>query len=322
VVAGLPAGRSRDQLAGCAAGKTTGPAPSGFSLGGRLSSPRWTRENLRHLLGVFWQGGNPAATVYDSIGRDFFLALAPGWLNLGLWEGSGTEDEAPVAVRRLVQTLAADLPTGGVVLDVGSGLGVQDHVIAEVARPRQLIALNITESQLREGRAALLEAGASPLAGDAMRIPLADDSVDGVISVEAAFHFRSRQRFFAETSRVLRPGGVLTMSDVPIRRLPRGPVELLAGLSQLRAWGLRSGAAATADEIAAAAESEGFEDVRLRLCGDRVIDPALSVISRRLEATPDVPGSMRLAARLMLAQMRLLRRRGVIDYLLLRAMVS
>jgi SAM-dependent methyltransferase len=248
--------------------------------------------------------------------------LAPGWLNLGLWEGSGTEDEAPVAVRRLVQTLAADLPTGGVVLDVGSGLGVQDHVIAEVARPRQLIALNITESQLREGRAALLEAGASPLAGDAMRIPLADDSVDGVISVEAAFHFRSRQRFFAETSRVLRPGGVLTMSDVPIRRLPRGPVELLAGLSQLRAWGLRSGAAATADEIAAAAESEGFEDVRLRLCGDRVIDPALSVISRRLEATPDVPGSMRLAARLMLAQMRLLRRRGVIDYLLLRAMVS
>lgn len=279
----------------------------------------WTRENLRHVLTVFRQGRNPAATVYNSLGRDFFLALAPGWLNLGLWEGSGTEEEAPIAVRRLVETLASDLPTGGVILDVGSGLGVQDAVIAEVARPRRLIALNITESQLRDGKAALSKAGARPIAGDAIRIPLADGSVDGVISVEAAFHFRSRQRFFAEARRVLRPGGVLSMSDVPITRFPRGPIELLAGLSQLRAWGLRQSAAATPDQIAAAAEVEGFRDVSVRLCGDRVIDPALAVIRKRLEGVGSVPLSMRLAARFMLAQMRLLRRRGVIDYLLLRA---
>lgn len=279
----------------------------------------WTRENLRHVLTIFRQGRNPAATVYNSLGRDFFLALAPGWLNLGLWEGSGTEEEAPIAVRRLVETLASDLPTGGVILDVGSGLGVQDAVIAEVARPRRLIALNITESQLRDGKAALSKAGARPIAGDAIRIPLADGSVDGVISVEAAFHFRSRQRFFAEARRVLRPGGVLSMSDVPITRFPRGPIELLAGLSQLRAWGLRQSAAATPDQIAAAAEVEGFRDVSVRLCGDRVIDPALAVIRKRLEGVGSVPLSMRLAARFMLAQMRLLRRRGVIDYLLLRA---
>jgi SAM-dependent methyltransferase len=280
---------------------------------------RWTGENLRHIFSVFRQGRNPTATVYNSLGRDFFLALAPGWLNLGLWEGGGTEEEAPIAVRRLVETLASDLPTGGIILDVGPGLGVQDPVIAEVARPRRLIALNITESQLRDGKAALSEAGAHPIAGDAIRIPLADASVDGVISVEAAFHFRSRQRFFAEARRVLRPGGVLTMSDVPITRFPRGPIELLAGLSQLRLWGLRLSAAATPDQIAAAVEAEGFRDIRVQLCGDRVIDPALAVIRTRLETAHGVPLSMRLAARLMLAQMRVLRRRRVIDYLLLRA---
>ena len=53
----------------------------------------WTKENLRHTVGLLKQGRNPAATVYDSIGPDFFLALAPGWLNLGLWEGPG--DRAP-----------------------------------------------------------------------------------------------------------------------------------------------------------------------------------------------------------------------------------
>src|SRR2546425_3632995 len=97
---------------------------------------KWTSENLRHVTAFFRQGRNPAATVYDSIGPDFFLAPAPGWLNLGLWEGAGDLAEAPVAVRRLVETIAEELPRGGVVLDVGNGLGAQDPVIARVAEPR------------------------------------------------------------------------------------------------------------------------------------------------------------------------------------------
>ncbi len=161
-------------------------------------------------------GANPAATVYDSIGPDFFLALAPGWLNLGLWEGDGSDpEEAAIAVRRLVERIAAPLPAGGDVLDVGNGLAAQDPVIAEVARPRSLTAVNITWSQLEAGRGRLREADARAVCADACRLPFADGTVDGVISVEAAFHFSSRQRFLEEAFRVLRPGGVLTMSDVP-----------------------------------------------------------------------------------------------------------
>ena len=84
---------------------------------------------------MFKQGGNPAARVYESIGPDFFLAVAPGWLNLGLWQGPGSEREAEQACRRLVRTLASALPTGGVILDVGNGLGTQDCLIAETSRP-------------------------------------------------------------------------------------------------------------------------------------------------------------------------------------------
>ena len=72
-----------------------------------MDRPTWTRENLRHVLSLFRQGANPAATVYESIGPEFFLALAPGWLNLGLWEGTGSQEEAPVAARRYSRTLSA-----------------------------------------------------------------------------------------------------------------------------------------------------------------------------------------------------------------------
>ena len=281
----------------------------------------WTRENLRHGLGMLRYGRHPAATVYDSIGEDFFLALAPGWLNLGLWDGDGSDPaEAPEAVRRLVERVASALPVDGVVLDVGNGLAAQDPVIARVASARGLVAVNITRSQLVAGRARLLEAGAVGVNGDATRLPFADRSFDGVISVEAAFHFPSRARFFAEAYRVLRPGGVLSMSDIPTYRYPRGPRELVAAISQLRVWGLGAHAAATPVEIVDAVEAAGFVDVHTELVGERVIEPALRFVRDRLgRARDEAAGSYRLAAWIMLSQVELLWDRGMIDYLLLRA---
>jgi SAM-dependent methyltransferase len=279
---------------------------------------RWTRANVRHIRQLFHYGANPVAGVYDSLGPDLWLAPAPGWLNLGLWEGPGDEKETPAAVRRLVRTLALELPQHGDVLDVGNGLGAQESVIAETARPFRLVALNITESQLRAGRERLLQANAAPVVGDATRIPLRAASVDGVISVEAAFHFPSRAAFFREARRVLRPGGVLSMSDVAVERLPHGPLEALAGATNLRFWGLRAPAMAGAEKIRGQAEGAGLRDVTIRRCGERVIDPAIRFFRQRLRRS-GAPRGQRAAAAVMLRQWELLHRRGLIDYLLLRA---
>jgi len=261
----------------------------------------WTGEHVRHAATMVWQGANPAARVYESIGADFFLAVAPGWLNLGLWQGPGTEEEAEAACRRLVTTLASALPAGGVVLDVGNGLGTQEPLIARVARPRRLVAVNITEWQLAAGR-------------DRLRA-----AVDGIISVEAAFHFRSRKAFFDECFRVLRPGGVLSISDIPVRRWPVTPAEVLSGLTQLRVFGLRPAMAMTAGQIAAAARAAGLAEVEVTVCGDRVISPALRLAAARLAAPVSAPAGHQAAARLLLWQVGLLWRRRIIDYLLLRA---
>jgi SAM-dependent methyltransferase len=279
----------------------------------------FTAANLRHLSLFFRLGRNPAATVYESLGPDFFVAPAPGWLNLGLWDESVPREDGLAAVRNLVATLARKLPRDGVVLDVGNGLGAQDLVIREVARPSELVAINITETQLQQGRARLHEARAHPVNADATRIPLRDDTVDGIISVEAAFHFPSRAAFFAECRRVMKPGAVLTMSDVSAERLPLRPDEFFAGVTNLRVWGLKARNMASAERIRQQIVDAGFVDVDIRRCGDLVIRPAVSFLRKRLEHSSGGHFLFRGGTRLLLSQWELLHRRGAIEYLLIAA---
>jgi SAM-dependent methyltransferase len=263
-------------------------------------------------------GGVTTANLRHAIGM-----LRFGWLNLGLWEGDGSDpSEAVAAVRRLVTRMAHDLPTGGDVLDVGNGLAAQDPVIADVSSARSLTALNITRSQLVAGRERLAAAGASAVNGDASRMPFAPGSFDGVISVEAAFHFPSRASFFAEAFRVLRPGGVLTISDVPVLRFPATPREVLAGIAMLRLWGIRARAAATPLEIEHQVSAAGFDDVRSVLEGARVIAPAFRSVHARLDDESAGGLPERLAARTMLREAEVLWEHGVLEYLFLVARKS
>ena len=109
------------------------------------------------------------------------------------------------------------------------------------------------------------------------------------------------------------------MSDISTERLPRYPLEAIAGVIQLRAWGLNRAAAMIAAEIAQAARAAGMVDVEVSACGDRVIGPALRLTRDRLRGLTRAPFGHRAAARVMLAQVDLLWRRGMIDYIFLRA---
>lgn len=280
-----------------------------------------TRENLRHLWRLVRRGRRPAQAVYESIGTDPFLAPAPGWLNLGWWEGEGTEEEAARAPERLVEILAAPLPKAGAILDVANGLGAQNPIIARVVEPRFLAAVNITEFQLRVGRERLAAARARPVVADAVRLPFGSGTFDGVISVEAAFHFPSRAAFFSEVARVLRPGGILSMSDLTVERRPRGIRDAAAGLTQLRVWGIRARQLASAGRVATLAEAAGLVDVRIELCAARTIDPALRMMRGRVADPRGRPRALVWVARIGLRQFERLRAGGYVEYALLTARV-
>lgn len=277
------------------------------------------RKNLRHLGVLFRRGRNPAPAVYESIGAQFFLAPAPGWLNLGLWTSDGDPREAESAVRRLVERLCEPLPRGGAILDVGNGLGAQDPVIDAVLSPSRLIVVNITHDQLIHGRRNLERAKALPVTADAVALPIASESVDGVISVEAAFHFSSRLRFFEECMRVLRPGGVISFSDFALQNHPVGLRDKFEALMAIRMWGVRVDAMVAAPEIVRLLEGAGFRDVSFELVGGQVIDPALVFFRHRIAERTDVARFQRSAGRRVLKGWERLRSHGVMDYALIHA---
>jgi cyclopropane fatty-acyl-phospholipid synthase-like methyltransferase len=161
--------------------------------------------------------GLDAIAVYDLLSTD--SATERGlYLNLGYWREAAVDiDEASEALAMLVAKTAR-IGREDRVLDCGFGFGDQDILWAKTLTLERIIGLNITASQVAVARRRISAFGLDNRVdlrhGSATDMPVDADSVDVVIALECAFHFRTRQRFFREARRVLRPGGRLVTADI------------------------------------------------------------------------------------------------------------
>ncbi len=133
----------------------------------------------------------------------------------------------------------ADVSDGQKILDVGCGFGGTLSCLNARYSQLELIGVNIDPEQLQQAARLVRPRPGNNvyfMAADAAELVLADETIDLALCVESIFHF-DRPRFLAEISRVLRPGGSLTISDfVPDQRA----TEFIEGIHLSAAEAVRS----------------------------------------------------------------------------------
>lgn len=141
--------------------------------------------------------------------------------NEDLWRYYGHLATRKGAIRRVgfvydLCRLARFSPQGKVILDAGCGFGAIGIILAMMGAER-VIGVDVMEERLSTFACIIEDFGLSDrlearLTG-AEQTGLPDSSVDAVISNEAISHYRDVDGFLREAARILRPGGVILISD-------------------------------------------------------------------------------------------------------------
>jgi arsenite methyltransferase len=191
--------------------------------------------------------GSASGTVSKAIGySDEELKAVPEGADLGLGCGN--------------PTAMASLKEGEVVLDLGSGAGLDCFLAADkVGKRGRVIGVDMTAEMIEKARENARNGDYQNVEfrlGEIENLPVADNSVDVVISNCVINLSPDKRRVFDEVYRVLRPGGRVMVSDIALLKALPAQVK-----ESIPAYVGCVGGASIKEEYLATIETAGFKDV-------------------------------------------------------------
>lgn len=237
----------------------------------KLPPATW-RERLQEwwsLLRILLvQSGSRSDLTYDVLAQRHVMGDDTLFINLGYWDNASTLDEASIHMADFVAQ-CANLQPDDFILDVGFGFADQDMHWCKTRNLQHLHGINISPVQVATAQQRVAQAGLAGRIdlrqGDATAIDFPEDYFDKVVGLECAFHFCTRQDFFQEALRVMKPGGQLTLADFIAR--PNTPANLqqhLASFMGRRSWQIPRSNLYSQEHYRQLLENAGFRDIHIQ----------------------------------------------------------
>ena len=173
------------------------------------------------LLWTFRRNENDIVNVYNTLSPVMQLATGGNMLNFGLWN---TKDASPIKAQNRLCDLAgkiAELDSAKTLLDIGSGLSSPAIRWITSYSDIEILCVNINYFQLQAAKNILKEKKSNSaiyeINATSTMLPFSKKSIDRIIALESAQHFKPFEHFIHESNRVLKKDGILTFT-IPVAR--------------------------------------------------------------------------------------------------------
>ena len=160
------------------------------------------------LLWTFRRNENDIVKLYDALSPIMEISTDGNMLNFGYWDDSTSH---PIdAQKRLCHMIGdlAEISSADVIADIGSGILGPAKIWSSQYPSLQVSSVNINFSQL----SSVDSDNILKLNSTARMLPFADSSLDRIIALESAQHFKPIGDFISESNRVLKDDGILALA--------------------------------------------------------------------------------------------------------------
>ena len=164
------------------------------------------------LLWTFRRNEKDVVNLYTTLSPVMQIATGGSMLNFGYWSSDHTD---PVSAQNnlcLIFAELAELSSAKHVVDVGSGLSAPSKLWRDKFPNIDLYDVNINFNQLHSSG---VQKNIEFLNATSTKLPFTNDSIDRVLALESAQHFKPLSDFISESKRILVKSGLLALA-IPI----------------------------------------------------------------------------------------------------------
>jgi len=164
------------------------------------------------LLWTIRRNEKDVVNLYNTLSPVMQLATGGSMLNFGYWNN---ENSDPISAQKnLCSYFAkmAELETAKTIIDVGSGLSAPAIFWRNKFENLSIYCVNINHSQLLYSAS---QRNIEFINSSSTKLPFSKNSVDRILALESAQHFKPISEFISEAKRVLSDSGLLVLA-IPV----------------------------------------------------------------------------------------------------------